>query len=148
MPDQPTDDKTRRTAGAEPATDAKTGADETAGRDALRRQWRDEAQASTQAHDRRVRRFLLGLSLLNWGIAIVAWAISAALGITSPASIIVYSVLFVIGLVAAILAILTYLLEKFGHEPEPLGAVKGDGGGEGDDVAAGGRGDAAAPAAT
>ena len=68
-------------------------------------------------HDERVRRFLLRLSLANWGIAVVAWTISAFLGITSPASIIVYSVLFVIGLVAAILAILTYLLEKFGHEP-------------------------------
>ena len=97
-----------------------------------------------------MRTFLLRLSLLNWGIAIVAWTISAALGITSPASIIVYSVLFVIGLVAAILAILTYLLEKFGHEPSPVGPIVGDEGdaGSGDDTAAVTKGDTAAPAAT
>ena len=97
-----------------------------------------------------MRTFLLRLSLLNWGIAIVAWTISAALGITSPASIIVYSVLFVIGLVAAILAILTYLLEKFGHEPSPVGPIAGDegDGGAGDDAAAVAKGDTAAPAAT
>jgi len=88
----------------------------------------DERQRIAE-HDRRVRRFLLRLSLANWGIAAVAWTVSAYLGIKSPASIIVYSILFVIGLVAALLAILTYLVEKFGHEPafeisegiEPLG---------------------------
>jgi hypothetical protein len=68
-------------------------------------------------HDRRVRRFLLRLSLANWGVAIIAWTISAFLGIASPASIIIYSVLFVIGLVAVIVALATYFLEKFGHEP-------------------------------
>jgi len=84
---------------------------------AARKRVEDEARAQVVEHDRRVRRFLLRLSLANWGIAVVAWMISAFLGITSPASIIIYSVLFVIGLVAAILAILTYLVEKFGHEP-------------------------------
>ena len=69
------------------------------------------------AADQRARRFLLRLSLLNWGIAIVAWTISAALGIASPASIIVYTVLFVIGLFAVIVAIFSYLLEKFAHRP-------------------------------
>jgi hypothetical protein len=69
------------------------------------------------AADKRARRFLLRLSLLNWGIAIVAWTISAALGIASPASIIVYTVLFVIGLFAVIVAIFTYLLERFAHRP-------------------------------
>lgn len=85
--------------------------------EAARQQVLDDAQQALVEHDKRVRRFILRLSLINWGIAVVAWTISAFLGITSPASIIVYSVLFVIGLVAAILAILTYLLEKFGHEP-------------------------------
>ena len=47
----------------------------------------------------------------------VAWTISAFLGITSPASIIVYSVLFVIGLIAVVVALLTYVLEKFAHRP-------------------------------
>lgn len=117
-------------------------------REVLRKQWKDEAQAGTSAHDKKVRRFLLRLSLMNWGIAVIAWTISAALGITSPASIIVYSVLFVIGLVAAILAILTYLLEKFGHEAAPVGAIAGDEGDDAGDVAAGGKGDTAAPAAT
>ena len=78
---------------------------------------------SKQAHreaterDKRARRFLLRLSLINWGIAVVAWTISAFLGITSPASILIYSVLFVIGLFAVIMALLTYLLEKFAHRP-------------------------------
>ena len=119
-------------------------------REALRAEWADEAERKTAEHDKKVRRFLLRLSLANWGIAIVAWTISAFLGITSPASIIVYSVLFVIGLVAAILAILLYLLEKFGHEPQPVGAISADEGdgdaGDGDAAAA--KGDTAAPAAT
>jgi hypothetical protein len=119
------------------------------GREALRGQWQNEARVGTSAHDKQVRRFLLRLSLLNWAIAIVAWTVSAALGITSPASIIVYSVLFVIGLVAAILAILTYLLEKFGHEAEPVGAISGNGGGgTADDTSAAAKGDTSAPAAT
>jgi hypothetical protein len=118
-------------------------------RDALRAEWADEAQRKTAEHDKKVRRFLLRLSLANWGIAIIAWTISAFLGITSPASIIVYSVLFVIGLVAAILAILLYLLEKFGHEPQPLGAISADeDDGDKDGAAAPSKGDTAAPAAT
>ena len=119
-------------------------------REALRAEWADEAERKTAEHDKKIRRFLLRLSLANWGIAIIAWTISAFLGITSPASIIVYSVLFVIGLVAAILAILLYLLEKFGHEPKPVGAISADEGdgdaGDGDAAAA--KGDTAAPAAT
>ena len=76
-----------------------------------------QAHREASERDKRVRRFLLGLSLANWGIAIAAWMISAYLGITSPARIFVYSVLFVIGLFAVIIALLTYLLEKFGHRP-------------------------------
>ncbi len=139
MPEKPADDNTT------PAP-----APEAVDREALRRQWKEEAQAGTSAHDKKVRSFLLRLSLLNWGIAVVAWTISAFLGITSPASIIVYSVLFVIGLVAAILAILTYLLEKFGHEAGPMGRITGDEGDHdaGDDAAADGQSDTAAPAAS
>lgn len=69
-------------------------------------------------HDR-TRRNLLILSLANWGIAITAWAISAYLGVTSPAQIIVYTVLFVIGLFAVAVAVATYILEKFAHRPPP-----------------------------
>lgn len=95
--------------------------------------------------DRRVRRFLLRLSLANWGVAIIAWTISAFLGIASPASIIVYSVLFVIGLVAVIVALLTYVLEKFGHEPPAV--APGEPGGDADDAEAVPAGDAPLPAA-
>ena len=78
-------------------------------------------------HDR-TRRNLLILSLANWGIAITAWAVSAYLGITSPAQIIVYTVLFVIGLFAVAVAVASYLLEKFAHRPAsiPSQAVAGD----------------------
>jgi hypothetical protein len=85
------------------------------------------AQEEAAAADQRARRFLLRLSLINWGIAVVAWTISAALGVASPASIIVYTVLFVIGLFAVIVAIFTYLLERFAHRP---GAVTDDKSGE------------------
>jgi len=129
--------------------------DETVDREALRREWAAKARLDIVAHDKRVRRFLLRLSLANWGIAVVSWMVSAFLGITSPASIIVYSVLFVIGLVAAILAILTYLLEKFGHEPAmdlPFGGEGGDESDAGDagsnDSAAASKGDAPAAAAS
>jgi hypothetical protein len=73
------------------------------------------------AHElnRRVRRNLLLLSLANWGIAIIAWSLSAYLGVASPASIMVYTILFLIGLFAAIVAIAAYVLEKFAHRPEP-----------------------------
>ena len=70
-------------------------------------------------HDR-TRRNLLILSLANWGVAITAWTISAYLGVTSPAQFIVYTVLFVIGLFAAAVAVASYLLEKFAHRPAPI----------------------------
>jgi hypothetical protein len=93
----------------------------------------DETHEELAARDARVRRFLVRLSLANWGVAIVAWTISAYLGITSPASIIVYTVLFVIGLFAVAVALLTYLLEKFGHRPTPLPPdASGDGDEQGD----------------
>jgi hypothetical protein len=97
---------------------------------------------SKQAHreaterDKRTRRFLLRLSLINWGIAVVAWTISAFLGITSPASIIIYSVLFVIGLLAVIMALLTYLLEKFAHRPPDYEHANLEGDGDEDGPAA------------
>jgi hypothetical protein len=101
----------------ETADEAEERREHEATEEATRHQAHLDARQKLIDHDKRVRRFLLRLSLANWGIAVAAWTVSAFLGITSPASIIVYSVLFVIGLVAAILAILTYLVEKFGHEP-------------------------------
>ena len=67
-----------------------------------------------------MRRRLLTLSLANWGLAVTAWTISAYLGIVSPASIIVYTVLFVIGLFAVGVAIASFILEKFAHRPAPI----------------------------
>jgi cation transporter-like permease len=86
------------------------------------------AAEDEHARNARVRRNLLLLSLANWGVAILAWTISAYLGITSPASIMVYTVLFLIGLFAAVVAVAAYLLEKFAHRPELPApeAVEGD----------------------
>ena len=77
------------------------------------------AEEDEHAKNRRVRRNLLILSLANWGVAILAWSVSAYLGVRSPASIFVYTVLFVIGLLAATVAIAAYVLERFAHRPEP-----------------------------
>lgn len=93
----------------------------------------DESQTTAAAEEEharnpRVRRNLLLLSSANWGVAVVAWTISAYLGVTSPARIIVYTVLFVIGLFAAMVAVASYLLEKFAHRPVPISSqtVAGD----------------------
>ena len=93
-----------------------------------------QAHREASERDKHARRFLLRLSLANWGIAVVAWTISAFLGITSPASIIVYSVLFVIGLFAVVVALLTFLLEKFAHTPEQLASVDAEPSDEGADA--------------
>jgi len=68
-----------------------------------------------------VHRHLLILSIANWVIAILCWSISAYLGIAVPTSIFVYSILFVIGLFAAGVAIVSYVLADFGTEPEAAG---------------------------
>lgn len=68
-------------------------------------------------HDKLIRRILLIVSLANWVIAIVAWTVSAYLGIASPASIFVYAVLFIVGIFAVVVALACYILEKFAHEP-------------------------------
>ena len=77
-----------------------------------------EASRAEVERNRRVRRNLLLLSLANWGIAIVAWSLSAYLGVASPASIMVYTILFLIGLFAALVAFAAYVLERFAHRPE------------------------------
>ena len=86
------------------------------------------AAEEEHARNARVRRNLLLLSLANWGVAVVAWSISVYLGITSPVQIIVYTVLFVIGLFAVAVAVASYLLEKFAHRPAltPSQTVAGD----------------------
>jgi len=77
-----------------------------------------EASRAEVERNRRVRRNLLLLSLANWGIAVIAWSLSAYLGVASPASIMVYTILFLIGLFAAIVAFAAYVLERFAHRPE------------------------------
>jgi cation transporter-like permease len=103
-----------------------------------------QAHREASERDKRARRFLLRLSLANWAVAVIAWMTSAFLGITSPASIIIYSVLFVIGLIAVVVALLSYLLEKFAHTPPQPESTdyEADGGDESGDA----EGDAAAAA--
>jgi hypothetical protein len=69
-----------------------------------------------------IHRKLLVLSLANWAIAIVCWGISAYLGIARPTSLITYTVLFVIGVFAVIVAICCYVLARYGSEPGAAGA--------------------------
>ena len=71
------------------------------------------------------RRFLI-FSLANWALAIVLWSISAYLGITSPTSLFVYSVLFVVALFAVIVGILSWLVWRFGRDPEAAAAGGGE----------------------
>ena len=68
------------------------------------------------------QRFLV-LSLANWALAIVLWSISAYLGITSPTSLFVYSVLFVVALIAVAVGVLSWLVWRFGRDP---GAAAGE----------------------
>jgi len=71
------------------------------------------------------RRFLI-FSLANWALAVVLWSISAYLGITSPTSLFVYSVLFVVALFAVIVGILSWLVWRFGRDPEAAAAGGGE----------------------
>ncbi|HJW75097.1 MAG TPA: hypothetical protein VJ787_05440, partial [Thermoleophilia bacterium] len=61
------------------------------------------------------QRFLV-LSLANWALAIVLWSISAYLGVTSPTSLFVYSVLFVVALIAVAVGVLSWLVWRFGRD--------------------------------
>ena len=64
-----------------------------------------------------IHRHLLALSLINWAIAVVCWTISAYLGSSRPTGIFVYTVLFVIGIFAAVVAVACFVLADFGSEP-------------------------------
>jgi hypothetical protein len=78
---------------------------------------------------------LLTLSFVNWAVAIVCWTISAYLGSTSPTGIFVYTVLFVVGLFAVVVAIGSFVLATFGTEPAPAVAEMGVAGDAADGVA-------------
>jgi hypothetical protein len=64
-----------------------------------------------------IHRHLLTLSLINWAIAVVCWTISAYLGSSRPTGIFVYTVLFVIGIFAVVVAVACFVLADFGSEP-------------------------------
>jgi hypothetical protein len=64
------------------------------------------------------RRRFYAFSLANWALAIVCWAVSAWLGVASPTSMFVYTILFIVGLVAVIVGVLAWLVARFGQEPE------------------------------
>jgi len=73
-----------------------------------------------------IHRHLLILSLANWAVAILCWTISAYLGVARPTDLIVYTVLFVVGLFAVIVAVVSFVLADFGTEPgRPELAVAG-----------------------
>ena len=72
-----------------------------------------------------VHRHLLALSLANWAIAIICWMISAYLGAAQPTGIIVYAVLFVIGIFAVVVAVTCFVLADFGTEPHALVTAEG-----------------------
>jgi hypothetical protein len=67
----------------------------------------------------RTRRTFWIIAIVNWAIAIFCWGLSAYLGIGSPTSIFVYTILFLIALVAVIVGFLAWLVAKFGREVEP-----------------------------
>jgi hypothetical protein len=76
-----------------------------------------------------IHRHLLVLSLVNWAIAIVCWTISAYLGTARPTNLIVYTILFVVGLFAVIVAVGSFVLADFGTAPEPAVAAAAAGAG-------------------
>jgi hypothetical protein len=72
-----------------------------------------------------VRRKFWILSIANWLLAVVVWAISAYLGIARPTSLFLYTTLFVIGIFAVLAGILCWVVARFGQEPqrEPAAAT-------------------------
>jgi len=62
------------------------------------------------------RRRFWALSIANWIIAILAWGTSAYLGISNPTGMVLYTVLFVIGILAVVVGIVAYLVARFAVE--------------------------------
>jgi hypothetical protein len=82
-----------------------------------------------------IHRHLLTLSLANWAIAIISWTISAYLGTAQPTGIIVYTILFVIGIFAVVVAVACFVLADFGTEPHELATAGGPPSGRADELA-------------
>jgi len=80
-----------------------------------------EAAAQPESpHLVHARRFWI-LSLVNWAIAIVCFGLSSYLGVARPTNMFVYTILFVVALVAVIVGFLCWMVAKFGTEPAPAG---------------------------
>lgn len=60
------------------------------------------------------------LAIVNWAIAVTCWGVSAYLGIASPTGIFVYTILFVVAIVAVIVGVLCWLVARFGRETLPV----------------------------
>jgi len=69
-------------------------------------------------HIAHARRFWI-LSLVNWAIAIVCFGLSSYLGVARPTNMLVYTIIFVIALVAVIVGCLCWVVARFGTEPAP-----------------------------
>ena len=76
------------------------------------------AQQPEPPHIAHARRFWI-LSLVNWGIAIVCFGLSSYLGVARPTNMLVYTIIFVIALVAVIVGCLCWVVARFGTEPAP-----------------------------
>jgi len=85
----------------------------------------EEAAASPEKepqppHIVHARRFWI-LSLVNWAIAIVCFGLSSYLGVARPTNMFVYTIIFVIAIVAVLVGFLCWIVAKFGIEPTPVG---------------------------
>ena len=63
------------------------------------------------------RRFWI-LSIVNWAIAIVCFGLSSYLGAARPTSMFVYTILFVVAVVAVIVGFLCWVVARFGTAPD------------------------------
>jgi uncharacterized membrane protein YhaH (DUF805 family) len=62
------------------------------------------------------RRFWI-LSIANWALAVITWSVSAYLGGSRPESMLLYSIIFVIGAFAVLVGIAGFVVARFGREP-------------------------------
>ena len=75
-------------------------------------------------HLRNARRFWV-LSIVNWAIALVCWGVSSYLGAARPASMFIYTILFLIAIVALIVGFVCWLVAEFAREvPPELGGAR------------------------
>ena len=73
---------------------------------------------ATNPHDIHFKFWIL--AIVNWAIAVACWGMSAYLGSTSPTGIFVYTILFVVAIVAVIVGVMCWLVARFGRETPPV----------------------------